>query len=702
MKILSYQILLFCLVMNNCVSILAQNVGIGTITPQTKLTVNGAISSIPNTSIAANTITIPDNVSVFWISNVAGVQNNLLYVINGYEGQYLTIYNNDDNEATFAGHTITEINGVATFTYINHDWRLCGYAPIIDKGTLDYSYDYGGIGVGRTIVADAGAVLIEGADGFQSTGTLGIGTNLSLSGIGTRMFWYPKKAAFRAGYVNGIQWNDDSIGIVSFATGYGTKASSNYTTAMGYNTQATKDYATAMGINTEAKGIASTALGNATIATGHSAFAAGEFTEAIGYSSFAMGRYCKATGGHSIAMGYESEATANYSTSIGLETKSTGIRSFSTNYKSEANGQYSIAMGDRSIVNGNYSIAMGQLCNTSGGNAVGIGSYTVAAGSNSFAIGTTINANGNQSFAIGHNSSANGEYSTTLGSENFANGNFSITLGRGNQTTGVGAIAMGNGTHAEGAYSTTMGDATHAKDNMCTAIGQEGIAQGWGSTVIGYRTKTYDNYGLAMGTETNVYGRHATAMGLFTRTFSYAETAIGLYNTIYTASSTTGFIDTDRLFVIGNGDADYQRSDAMVILKNGNTTLNGDLTINGDICYTGSIGTCSDRRYKRNIEKLPNALASLNHIQGYTYYYDTEKFVEKKFSTQHQIGVLAQEVESIYPELVTTNNDGYKSVNYSKLTPILLEAIKELASKVEKQAKEIEELKTAIYGKVGK
>ena len=48
-----------------------------------------------------------------------------------------------------------------------------------------------------------------------------------------------------------------------------------------------------------------------------------------------------------------------------------------------------------------------------------------------------------------------------------------------------------------------------------------------------------------------------------------------------------------------------------------------------------------------------------------------------KFSDQRQIGVIAQEVELVFPEVVDTNEDGYKSVDYSRLTPILLEAIKE-------------------------
>ena len=65
-------------------------------------------------------------------------------------------------------------------------------------GTLDNAYDFGGPGVGRTINADAGAVQINGVDGFVSTGTFNSGAALTTAGAGARMIWYPKKAAFRA------------------------------------------------------------------------------------------------------------------------------------------------------------------------------------------------------------------------------------------------------------------------------------------------------------------------------------------------------------------------------------------------------------------------------------------------------------------------------------------------------------------------
>ncbi|MFN8300651.1 MAG: hypothetical protein U0T75_16230 [Chitinophagales bacterium] len=105
-------------------SIFAQNVGIGTNTPNTKLEVAGAISATPSSLAAAASVTIPDNVSIFRLTLTAGGGTTALTLISPKEGQYLTIYNQDDNIATFASQTIAASGGVASFNYINGNWRL--------------------------------------------------------------------------------------------------------------------------------------------------------------------------------------------------------------------------------------------------------------------------------------------------------------------------------------------------------------------------------------------------------------------------------------------------------------------------------------------------------------------------------------------------------------------------------------------------
>jgi hypothetical protein len=112
-----------------------------------------------------------------------------------------------------------------------------------------------------------------------------------VSGAGTRMMWYPDKAAFRAGRVDGTQWNFNNIGNHSSAWGYNTISAADYSTAWGNSSSATQNYATAWGLNTNATGVASTAWGGSTTASGSVATAFGFATTAPSYAETVMGRY---------------------------------------------------------------------------------------------------------------------------------------------------------------------------------------------------------------------------------------------------------------------------------------------------------------------------------------------------------------------------------------------------------------------------
>lgn len=80
-------------------------------------------------------------------------------------------------------------------------------------------------------------------------------------GPGTRLVWYPRKAAFRAGYIAGTQWDDANIGSYSFAVGNTTRALGEGAVAMGTNCTASQISSFAMGENNTASGAASVALG---------------------------------------------------------------------------------------------------------------------------------------------------------------------------------------------------------------------------------------------------------------------------------------------------------------------------------------------------------------------------------------------------------------------------------------------------------
>ena len=100
----------------------------------------------------------------------------------------------------------------------------------------------------------------------------------------------------------------------------------------------------------------------------------------------------------------------------------------------------------------------------------------------------------------------------------------------------------------------------------------------------------------------------------------------------------------------------------------------------------------SDERLKTNIVNIPNAIDKIKQING--VYFDWIPLTEEQRKTihpneGHDIGVIAQEIEAILPEVVTTRDTGYKAVKYEKIVALLIEAIKE-------QQLEIEEIKRQI------
>lgn len=108
----------------------------------------------------------------------------------------------------------------------------------------------------------------------------------------------------------------------------------------------------------------------------------------------------------------------------------------------------------------------------------------------------------------------------------------------------------------------------------------------------------------------------------------------------------------------------------------GTTTPSSLLQVNGTITANRIQGP-SDFRFKKNIIPIENALKKVLSLSGYTYdWKDASEFPNQSLGKGHDMGVIAQEVEKVFPEAVTTNKEGYKAVNYQALVPALIEAIK--------------------------
>jgi len=106
------------------------------------------------------------------------------------------------------------------------------------------------------------------------------------------------------------------------------------------------------------------------------------------------------------------------------------------------------------------------------------------------------------------------------------------------------------------------------------------------------------------------------------------------------------------------------------------------LNNSGTLIVVG-LSETSDQRWKQNIQPLEGMLDQLDLIRGVSYDWIADS------SQGTQIGVIAQEIEPVFPELVRTNQEGYKSVSYTKLTPILVQAVKELRDEKDQQINEL-------------
>ncbi len=121
-----------------------------------------------------------------------------------------------------------------------------------------------------------------------------------------------------------------------------------------------------------------------------------------------------------------------------------------------------------------------------------------------------------------------------------------------------------------------------------------------------------------------------------------------------------------------------------------------DIHVGGFITTDQAVVVQSDERIKKEFEEIPRASESLEEISGYYYFMRHEEFPNKNYSDKRQIGVIAQEIEKIYPEAVIEGSDGIKAVNYQMLVPVLIQAHKEQEEKIKEQQRRLDNLEKKL------
>jgi hypothetical protein len=209
---------------------------------------------------------------------------------------------------------------------------------------------------------------------------------------------------------------------------------------------------------------------------------------------------------------------------------------------------------------------------------------------------------------------------------------------------------------------------THARARSAISVGGS-LSYNSGTGVISYTTPNSD--GIAEGA-TNLYFTNARARSAISASGSLS------YN------STTGVISfTDAVTSVAGrtGAVTLAISDVASLqsaldgkLSTSGGSLSGNLSVTGTITATGDITAFSDIRTKMGVETINEALYKVKQLRGVSYV--------SKFNMEDRIGVIAQEVERVVPEVVFTHSNGLKSVAYQNLVGLLIEAIKDLEERV--------------------
>jgi Chaperone of endosialidase/Head domain of trimeric autotransporter adhesin len=124
---------------------------------------------------------------------------------------------------------------------------------------------------------------VDSASGFVARGYIGIGI-IPFSGAADRLMWYPYKAAFRTGGVDGTQWDDGSTGFYSAAMGFNPIAQGNYSIAAGYSSWALQSYGVGMGYNARSDGVGAVAIGYMSTANSNYSVAIGQRASTNGFT----------------------------------------------------------------------------------------------------------------------------------------------------------------------------------------------------------------------------------------------------------------------------------------------------------------------------------------------------------------------------------------------------------------------------------
>ena len=486
-------------------------------------------------------------------------------------------------------------------------------------------------------------------------------------------------------YQNGTGGSNTIIGGDSMSQGSGNNNVTLGTNSLRYGTG---DGNVAIGANSNYRDKTLTTFTNST-AIGFSSFASGTNSVAIGSSASSSGE-------NSIAIGNLSNSSDSNNVSIGNGSIASGNWSTATGFESSASGDYSSAYGEQSTSSGGSSIALGNGATSAGISSVALGNEANAVNTDSIAIGHFATTRDQDAIAIGHGVTASGESSIAIGSNAIYH-----TTQHTTQALADKAIAIGDGAFATGEDSIALGTLAEARASNNIAIGTQACEGVTGSNKICIGANSGPN-SLSESMKHDSIER--VFIGSRSR-YNNGSAVLEVHNT----SQSANFRHYQAL-----------PNNATSVVINGNLLLRGRLIMQPEVYHkdyayrmctiTMTSGDDNDYAYYRYCDGQSSSLvdilsdrnlkyvgkentSGLDKIRQLKVFNYTFKKDEKK--TPH-VGVIAQDLQKVFPDAVKKGSDGFLRIRMEDMFFAVINAIKELDSRVTVLEKENKELKNQI------
>ena len=352
------------------------------------------------------------------------------------------------------------------------------------------------------------------------------------------------------------------------------------------------------------------------------------------------------TGSYNVFLGSSSGANNTIGTSNVFLGETSGY--------SNTTGNSNVFIGTESGYSnesGNYNVFIGEVAGWD--NSIGEDNVFIGASAGEY------NTQGSYNVFLGSNSGN----SNTTGSYNVFLGEFSGFSNAG----GISNVFLGKEAGVEntsGSYNVFLGTLT----GQSNTIGQQNVF-----------------LGQEAGSE-NISGNYNVAIG----TLSGSSIETGGSNVFIGYMAGIDETGSNRLYI---DNAGLSWDEALIYGEFDNNYLSfcADVEVVGIVQYYDLWGT-SDEKFKTDISDMPDILDKVMDLRPVTYNWNTRDYPKGRFSDDPQVGLIAQEVETLFPELVRTDKKGNKAINYTKLTVVLLEAMKEQQEIIEELNAKVDEL----------